>query len=91
MTENENNIYSEMCKSEIPFSAISNQIHIEIFSNRKLLAEGYFNVLEYSDTLISLKLKKGLLSILGAELSISSVGDGRMTVVGKIINVSFDG
>ncbi len=83
-------IYSDMCKGEIPFFAVSGQVHIEMFSNRQITVDGNFSVYEYSDIVIILKLKKGSFTIIGTNLKISSVCEERITVVGNILSVNFD-
>lgn len=82
-------IIEELYSSEIPFSVIGNQIHTELFSNRRLSIDGRFSVAEYTDELITLKLKKGILQITGSDLCINSVDTDRICITGEIISLEF--
>lgn len=82
-------IIEEIYSSEIPYFAVSNQIHIEIYSNRRLVADGYFSVKEYTSEVIMLKLKKGMLEVYGENLCINSVNTENISISGKINRIEF--
>lgn len=84
------NIVNDFYESEIPYFTVTNHIHIEMFSNRHIVIDGNFSVLEYSDEIIMLKLKKGTLHMLGESLSISTVMEDKIVITGEIITISFD-
>lgn len=84
------NIVDDIYSSEIPYFAITNQIHIEMFSNKHIVIDGNFSVLEYSDEIILLKLKKGTMELSGSKLSISTVMEDKIVILGNIFNISFD-
>lgn len=86
-----NDILSDIYASELPYLAVGNQIHIEMFSNKRLLLDGSFSVMEYTSELICLKLKKGTLQILGRELGIATVTDVHIVIFGHIISIEFEG
>ena len=85
------NIVSDFYESEIPYFAITNHIHIEMFSNRHIVIDGSFSVLEYSNEIILLKLKKGRLEMFGQNLAISTVMEDKIVITGEITSISFDG
>ena len=84
-------IISDLYSAELPYLAVTNQIHIELYSNKRLILDGSFSVMEYTNELICLKLKKGTLHILGRELTINSVSQDHIFMTGEIINLQFEG
>lgn len=84
-------IISDLYSAELPYLAVGNQIHIEMFSNKRLVIDGSFSVLEYASELICLKLKKGVLNIMGRELCINSVTEDHIFIIGEIIDLEFSG
>ena len=84
-------IVAELMESELPFFAVTDQIHTEMFSNRKIVIDGAFSVLEYSEELICLRLKRRTLQIMGQGLIINSVSEGRIVIIGNIISFEFTG
>ena len=82
-------ILKEIYNSEIPYLAVGNGAHIELYSNKKLSLDGNFSVLEYSDNCIILKLKKNCLQIVGTGLNISSVSEALIVICGEILSLEF--
>ncbi len=80
---------SELMASELPFFAVTDQIHTEMYSNKKIIIDGVFSVLEYSEELICLRLKRKTLQIIGQGMTISSVSEGHIVIVGDIISYEF--
>ena len=80
----------ELIDSEIPFISVMNELHIEIFSDKKILIEGAGFLEEYQNTLICLRFKKGNLIINGDSLSISSVNGDGIIISGKINSINFE-
>lgn len=87
--ERKKDILSELLTSELPFFALTDQIHTEMYSNKKIVIDGGFSVLEYSEELICLRLKKGTLSIFGSGMIIVSVSQGHIVITGDIISFEF--
>ena len=75
--------------SDIPFSAMGNNLHIEMFGDSKLSIDGCFTIFEYAEESIKLKFKKRLLEILGFNLIINNVSDENLLITGKIISLEF--
>ncbi len=84
-------ILSDIYSAELPYLAVGNQIHIEMFSNKRLVLDGAISVMEYTSELICLKLKKGVLNIYGSGLCINSVTDEHILIIGNIISLEFEG
>ena len=75
--------------SDIPFSAMGNNLHIEMFGNTRLSIDGGFTILEYTEENIKLKFKKRLLEIFGSNLIINNVSDENLLITGKIVSLEF--
>lgn len=84
-------ILSELIASELPYFAVTDQIHTEMYSNKKIIIDGGFSVLEYSGELICLRLRRKTLQIIGEGMTISSVSDGHIVILGNIISFEFTG
>ena len=48
-----------------------NGAHIEFFSNKRVIVEGCYNIVDYQENYIKLKLKKGFISFTGSDFLIS--------------------
>ena len=91
MSDSQNkSVFDDFNKAEIPYFSVTKQIHIEMFSTSHLVIDGRFSVVEYNEEVIILKLKKGLLTINGLNLSISTVMEDKIVIVGEISSISFD-
>ena len=84
-------IIAELMESELPFFSVTDQIHTEMYSNKKIIIDGSFSVLEYSEDLICLRLKHKTLQIMGQGLTIGSVSEGHIVILGNIISFEFAG
>lgn len=62
---------------------------IEMLGNREITIDGCLSVLEYSDTYMKLKLKKGHIIICGIGFDILSFEGTAITLKGKISSVEF--
>jgi sporulation protein YqfC len=76
--------------SDIPFSAMGNNLHIEMFGSKRLSIDGIFTIAEYTEENVKLKFKKGFLEIFGVNLTINNVNDENLLITGKIISIEFD-
>ncbi len=85
------NIINDIYSAELPYLAVGNQIHIEMFSNKRLVLDGDISVMEYTSDFICLKFKKGLLNIFGRALSINSVTHENILIIGHILSLEFEG
>ena len=75
--------------TDIPFSAMGNNLHIEMFGNKRISLDGGFTIVEYTEEIIKLKFKKCYLEIFGANLIINNVSDENLLITGKIISLEF--
>lgn len=62
--------------------------HIELCADKRAVVEGCKGILSYSDKLISLNCKNITVSFSGTELSLCELTEGKITVKGKICEVS---
>ncbi len=65
--------------------------HIELFSNKKLIAEGCYGIIEYSENLVRINLSKGEIQIFGKGLEIINMVSDTISVKGLIENIEFIG
>lgn len=65
--------------------------HFEIFSNKKIIAEGCFGIIEYNENYVRINLSKGEVQIFGNKLEIANMLGDTITVEGNISNFEFIG
>ncbi len=75
--------------SDIPFSAMGNNLHIEMFGNKRLNLDGGFTIVEYTEENVKLRFKKGFFEIFGVGLIINNITDENLLITGKIISLEF--
>lgn len=75
--------------TDIPFSAMGNNLHVEMFGNKRISLDGNFTIVEYTEEIIKLKFKKCFLEIFGANLIINNVSDENLLITGKIVTLEF--
>lgn len=63
--------------------------HIELFLNQKMILDGCVCIIDYQDSYIKLRLKKGSISILGTNFSITNFENERITINGNILSIEF--
>ena len=66
-----------------------NGTHIELFSNQKMILDGCVCIIDYQDSYIKLRLKKGSILILGNNFLITDFENQKMTIKGNIISIEF--
>ncbi len=74
---------------EIFDSDIISGTHIEMFGNEKIIIDGCGGVYEYNSDYLKLKLKKGVLVLIGKNFDILTYENGVITVKGEISSVEF--
>lgn len=74
---------------EILNKEIIKGVHIEFFSNQKMILEGCKSIVDYQNDYIKLKLKKGSLSVFGKNFLISDFEDEKIIVKGEISSIEF--
>lgn len=63
--------------------------HIEIFSNKTLILEECYGMVDYRENYIKLKLKKGFINLLGTNFLISEFDNNRIVINGNISSLEF--
>ncbi len=81
---------ASIVSSDVPFSAMGNNLHIELLGNNRLSLDGEFLVIEYTEETVKLKMKKGFIQIYGARLIINNINDENLLITGKIISLEFN-
>lgn len=89
---------SQKNKNKFNFIADNNEIlndemvkgsHIEMFSNQKMILDGCQNIIDYQSDYIKLKLKKGILTIMGTDFLISAFENENIIIKGNICTIEF--
>ena len=68
---------------------LEGESRIEMYSNKEIVVDGCMGVLEFSDTYIKIKLKKGNAVIYGNGLNINGFEEKTITVSGSLQSVEF--
>ncbi len=68
---------------------LDGESRIEMYSNKEIVVDGCMGVLEFSDTYIKIKLKKGNAVIYGNGLNINGFEEKTITVSGSLQSVEF--
>ncbi len=76
-------------RDEILGGEILGGTHTEIYSNKKLIIEGCFGIVDYQENYIKLKLKKGFLTLTGNDFLILSFDEEKIDINGTIITIEF--
>ena len=63
--------------------------HTEFFSNKRVIIEGCFGILDYQENYIKLKLKKGFVCFSGTKFLISSFEDEKIDIKGNFLTIEF--
>ena len=76
--------------AELPFASLSNNAHIELFGNTRMLIEGKYLITEYSEELIKIKLLKQSLLVFGSAIMLCSVEKSSLMISGKFSRFEFE-
>ena len=71
-------------KTGLPFDILNNGFRVINFSNRSVYVEGFTNIINFEDSEVILKLKKGIVKIEGTEIKIKNMNLETIIVVGNI-------
>lgn len=66
-----------------------NGAHIEFFSNKRVIVEGCYNIVDYQENYIKLKLKKGFISFTGSDFLISFFNEEKIDIKGNVMEIEF--
>lgn len=75
--------------NEILNTELLNCAHTEIYSNKKIIIEGCYGIVDYQNDLIKLKLKKGFITLNGSELLVISFENEKIDIKGNFISIEF--
>ncbi len=66
-----------------------NQLHCELFLNKKAIVEGCKKILDYQENYVKLGLKKGNIGFIGKGFVITDYEDEKITLCGIIDSIKF--
>ena len=78
-----------LSKMDVPFIAF-NGAHLEFFGNRKMVYEGKYTIIEYSEITFRIKTGKQEICINGTQLELCQLEADRFVLVGKFTSCSFE-
>ena len=73
--------------SGLPFEIFNKGFRVINFSNKTVYIEGFVNVINFENTEILIKLKRGIVNILGSDLKIKNMNLETILIVGNITNL----
>lgn len=76
---------------DLPADAFAGLTHIEIIGSKELLIENHKGILEYNDNEVKLNGGKTVIRITGMRLTVASMNENELRMVGQIESVSFIG
>ena len=80
--------FSEVAEmSGLPFEILTNGFRVINFSNKAVYIENFKSILQFQTTEVGLKMKKGMMKVLGQDLVIRNLNENTVLVVGKIEKV----
>lgn len=77
-------------KLELPSEIIMGLPLLALGGNRRLYIESHLGLIEYSDTIIRLRVKHGQVIVVGKEFCIEELREKDMLASGKIKKIEFD-
>ncbi len=78
------------CESlDFPSGLGGGESSVEIFSGKRVLIRGCMGILEYGESLISLRIKEGKLDIIGRGLYCSAYMSGVVEISGRVLSVGY--
>jgi len=80
--------FDEIAKiTNLPLDIFNNGFRLINFSNKTVYIEGFTSILNFTDSEIVIKLKKGVSKITGSKLKIKHMNLESIIVVGDILSV----
>lgn len=76
-------------RMELPGGVLSGGVHIELFSDSEATVDGRCSVLEYTDTLVMLNTRTGIVKFTGINLNIPLMEQSCVRICGRICGVEF--
>lgn len=75
--------------TEIPKDYIMNMPRTTLVGNKEVYVDNYSGLIEYTDEIIRLSVKKGILLIKGTDLTITRITELSIYIGGNILSVEF--
>lgn len=76
--------------ADLPEESLPGQPIVEIVGQRRVLIENHRGVIEYTDSIVRVKVKYGAVCIAGAHLELSRMTKGQLIVSGCIDSVKLE-
>ena len=70
--------------SGLPFEILNNGFRIINFCNKAVYVEGFQNIIEFSSSVLDIKLKKGVIKLKGFNIKIKNLNQNTIVVTGDI-------
>lgn len=77
--------------TDLPEESLPGQPIIEIIGQCRVLIEYHCGVIEYTDSVVRVKMKYGVVCIMGCHLELSRMTKGQLIVCGAIEAVKLEG
>ncbi len=74
---------------EVTNYELINQLHCELFLNKKAIIEGCKKILDYQENYVKLGLKKGSVGFIGNSFIITDFEEEKITICGNINSIEF--
>lgn len=75
----------------LPSFPIYGKTIIELIGNSSVLIEYYLGVLDFSENIVKVQTKKGVVCISGRNLEIRNISKFQLVIAGEITDISFVG
>lgn len=75
---------------EIPADIVLDLPRITMLGNRQLLVENHKGIIEYTGSLVRIKLSQGELNVAGAELTIGNFQAEQLLVEGTVTEIKYE-
>ncbi len=80
--------FSEMVeKSGIPMDTILNGFRVVNLSNKMVYIEGFLKIVSFEGEFVNLKMKKGMLKVVGENLKIKNLNTNTVLICGNVFSV----
>ncbi|MBQ3213920.1 MAG: YabP/YqfC family sporulation protein [Clostridia bacterium] len=71
-------------KTGLPFEILNNGFRVINFSNKSIFIEGFVSIIKFESQEISIKLKNGVVRIIGNNLTIKNMNLESIVITGEI-------
>ncbi len=75
---------------DLSFSSLSSNARIELFGNLRMILEGKYSILEYSEELIKIKLTRQSMLVFGRNIIICNAENNALLISGVFSRIEFE-